>query len=72
MTVLIKVNTQGAREDFRKGGLTLIGAGVTAFLVGGDKVTSLEALLMLICGTVSWLIGIVERAKQADAAQEER
>lgn len=73
MALLMKIDTKGTREDFRKIGLTLIGAGVAGILIGEDKVTTLEALLMLVSGTVVWIVGVVQRVKDADSkAQEER
>jgi hypothetical protein len=49
-----RIDTKALKEDFRKGSMALVGAGYVGVIVGGDTMSSLEGLLLILTGVVAW------------------
>ncbi|MCG7928963.1 MAG: hypothetical protein ABW104_18030 [Candidatus Thiodiazotropha sp. 6PLUC2] len=55
-----RINTTALKEDFRKAGMVLVGAGYAGVIVGGDSMSSLEGLILILTGTVAWAFGLTK------------
>jgi hypothetical protein len=55
-----RVNTKALKEDFRKAGMVLVGAGYVGVIVGGDTMSSLEGLILILTGAVAWAFGLIK------------
>jgi hypothetical protein len=55
-----KINITALKEDFRKAGLVLIGAGYIGVIVGGDKISSLEGIILSMTGVAVWYLGLIQ------------
>lgn len=40
--------------------MVLVGAGYVGVIVGGDTMSSLEGLLLILTGTVAWAFGLIK------------
>jgi hypothetical protein len=55
-----KINMAALKEDFRKAGLVLIGAGYIRVIVGGDKISSLEGVILSMTGFFVWYLSLIQ------------
>jgi hypothetical protein len=62
MKLRLRPDGQAFREDARKLGLVLLGAGIVGIIIDSDKVTALEGLALFGLGAVIWLAVILLRS----------
>lgn len=55
-----RINANALKEDFRKAGLVLVGAGYVGVIAGGDKMSSLEGFILIVTGAVAWAFGLIQ------------
>jgi len=60
----MKVDKKALREGSRKLGLTLMGIGLAGLLIGADKVAPMEAILLVVLGSVLWFVGLIAPSKK--------
>ncbi len=46
------------KEDFRKVGTILLGGGIIGAIIGADRVSVTEGLLIFVTGLILWVYGI--------------
>lgn len=57
-----KIDRAALRDDARKMGLVLIGAGVLGAMIDTDNITALEGLFLLLLGLPIWIAGLTQEA----------
>lgn len=54
-----KGTLKAVAEDLRKMAVTAIGVGIIGMALAGDKVTKMEALIVLVIGAILWITGLI-------------
>ncbi len=54
------LDIKGLKEDLRKAGLILFGAGFIGLVVSNDNLSILEAAMLIVSGCIIWVIGLKE------------
>lgn len=55
-----KIDIKSFKEDVRKAGLVIFGTGFIGIVVGADNLSIAESVVLLIAGTVFWIIGLIK------------
>lgn len=61
-----RIDTKTMKEDIRKSGMVLVGAGYVGIIVGGDKISSLEGIVLVLTGIIAWAIGLIREEDNGD------
>ncbi len=51
-------DVEAIKEDFRKVGTILLGGGLIGVIIGADRISLLEGLLLCVTGLIIWNHGI--------------
>ncbi len=51
-------DVEAIKEDFRKVGTVLLGGGVIGVIIGADRITLMEGLMLFVTGLILWIHGI--------------
>ncbi len=51
-------DVEAIKEDFRKVGTILLGGGLIGVIIGADRISLLEGLLLCVTGLIIWIHGI--------------
>ncbi len=51
-------DVEAIKEDARKVGTILLGGGVIGVIIGADRITLMEGLMLFVTGLILWIHGI--------------